>query len=176
MNKENFIIVWVPKYFWSTNFNIKAFKAHIRLLIWNMCKVWQYFEFRVLCWIFNKSKICILLRFEVMQKYQIPKECSILHRSHIKRLICALEALMLKFVLQKYLGTTMVPILLWNSPYSSTFFNRQYVNGAYKCDITTKHGTQVVPKNVFSKNIYFELSNAVSIIRIVILDQKLRPI
>ena len=111
-----------------------------------------------------------------MQKYQIPKECSILHRSHIKRLICALEALMLKFVLQKHLGTTMVPILLWNSPYSSTFFNRQYVNGAYKCDITTKHGTQVVPKNVFSKNIYFELSNAVSTIRIVILDQKLRPI
>ena len=121
-------------------------------------------------------KYAFLLCFEVMQKYQTPQQCSILHIFHIKRLIWALEALILKFVLQKYLGTTMVPILLWNSPYSSTFFNRQYVNGAYKCDITTKHGTQVVPKNVFSKNIYFELSNAVSTIRIVILDQKLRPI
>ena len=94
----------------------------------------------------------------------------------IRHVIWHLKACTSKFATQNVLGTTMVPILLWNSPYSSTFFNRQYVNGAYKCDITTKHGTQVVPKNVFSKNIYFELSNAVSTIRIVILDQKLRPI
>ena len=111
-----------------------------------------------------------------MQKYQTPKECSILHRSHTRSVICKLEALTSKFVFQKYLGTTMVPILLWNSPYSPIFFKRQYINGAYKCYITAKRGTQVVPKKYFSKNIYSELSNAVSIICIVILDQKLRPI
>ena len=77
---------------------------------------------------------------------------------------------------QKYLVPKMVPILLWNSPYSPIFFNRQYINGAYKCYITAKRGTPVVPKKYFSKNIYSELSNAVSIICIVILDQKLRPI
>ena len=54
-----------------------------------------------------------------------------------------------------------------------TLFKRQYINRAHKCDITTEHGAQVVPKNVFSKNIYFQLSNAVSTICIVILDQKL---
>ena len=104
------------------------------------------------------------------------KKCSILHKFDSRSVICKLEALTSKFVFQKYLGTTMVPVLIWNFSYLLTFFNRQNINGACKCDITTKHGTQVVPKNVFSKNIFFWLSNAVSIICIVILDQKLRPI
>ena len=163
----------VPKIFWSTNCNIKASKSYIRLVI---CASFDSILSFVLDCFFNESKICPLLRFEVMQKYQIPKECLILHKYHIRSLIQNLEALILQFVLQKILGTTMVPILLWNSPYSSTLLNEQYVNVAHKWVITTKHGTQVVPKNVFSKNIYFQLSNAVSIICIVILDQKLLPI
>ena len=166
----------VPKYFWKTNFDVKAFNLDITLLVWNLYEIWYYFEFRVLSWIFNEFKIFFLLRFEVMKKYQAPKECSILHIFHITSVIWNLEALTSKFAFQKYLGTTMVPILLWESPYSSTFFNVQYINGAHKCDITTKRGTPVVPKNGFSKNINSELSNAVSIVCIVILDQKLLPI
>ena len=96
--------------------------------------------------------------------------------AHISYYKCDMEALTSKFAFQKYLGTTMVPILLWKSPYSSTFFNRQYINGAHKCYITTKRGTQVVPKNAFAKNINSELPNAVSIVCIVLLDQKLFPI
>ena len=52
---------------------------------------------------------------------------------------------------KKYLGNTMVPILLWNSPYSPIFFNGPYINGAYKCYITAKRGTPVVPKKIFRK-------------------------
>eukprot|EP00493_Phyllostaurus_siculus_P005235 UN05271 len=47
------------------------------------------------------------------------------------------------------MGTTMVhhpKILLIHS----NFWNRKYIDGAYKCDITTKFGTQ---KSFLRKNI-----------------------
>ena len=88
----------------------------------------------------------------------------------------AFEGFDFKFCNTNFLGTTMVPILSLNSSNSFQFLNKKYINKAYKCDFTAKRGTpNGTQKKFYSKNINSELSSAVPIVCIVILDQKLHP-
>ena len=93
----------------------------------------------------------------------------------IRHVIWHLKACTSKFATQNVLGTTMVPILSYNSPHSFELLNRIHIKRAYKCHTTSKRGTQWYPKKFYSKNINSELSSAVPIICIAILDQKLHP-
>ena len=72
-----------------------------------------------------------------------------------------------------FLGTIMVLILSLNSSNSFQFLNKKYINKAYKCDFTAKRGTPNGTQKSFSKIVNSELSSDVSVMCIVILDQKL---
>ena len=71
----------------------------------------------------------------------------------IKHVIWHLKACTSKFATQNVLGTTMVPILSYNSPHSFELLNRKLINGAYKCHTTSKRGTQWYPPKKFIRKI-----------------------
>ena len=85
----------------------------------------------------------------------------------------AFEGFDFKFCNTNFLGTTLVPILSLNSSNSFQFLNKKYINKAYKCDFTAKRGTPNGTQKSSSKIVNSELSSDVSVMCIVILDQKL---
>ena len=123
--------------------------------------------FQRIDWI--KAGLC----FEIRQKHQTSKCSKILQTLHNYMRDIEFWGFDFKVCNTNYLGTTMVPILYLKSLNSFQFFNKKYVDEAYKCDFTVKRGTPNGTQNNFSKNIHSGLFRNVSSMGIVILHQKL---
>ena len=115
----------------------------------------------------------VFLCFEIKQKHQTSKYCKILPRFYTNMWDMAFESFEFKFCSTNFCGYHNGTILSLNSSNAFQFLNKKSINKAYKCDFTAKRGTPNGTQKKFFETVNSELSSDVSVICIVILDQKL---
>mgnify|MGYP007048378428 FL=1 len=138
-----------------------------------MAKSYYILKFNVFAWFQSVKKHSLFKFVKTQAKHQTLKYCKILPGFYTYMWDMAFEGFDFKFCNTSFLGTTLVPILSFNSSNSFQSLNKKYINKAYKCDFTAKRGTPNGTQKSSSKIVNSELSSDVSVMCIVILDQKL---